>query len=84
LVAAAKEQLNFLATVDRNRWLYEGRGLDKAIHRSYSCWLPLLAKHSKSPFFEGPLVVPLDCEWIWHCHRLNPVRYKTDCKKLYG
>lgn len=33
LVAAAKEQLNFLATVDRNRWLYEGRGLDKAIHR---------------------------------------------------
>lgn len=33
LVAAAKEQLKFLATVDRNRWLYEGRGLDKAIHR---------------------------------------------------
>ncbi|XP_049375148.1 glycine-rich domain-containing protein 2-like isoform X1 [Solanum verrucosum] len=84
LVAAAKEQLKFLATVDRNRWLYEGRGLDKAIHRYYSCWLPLLAKHSESPYFDGPLVVPLDCEWIWHCHRLNPVRYKTDCEKLYG
>ncbi|KAJ8544844.1 hypothetical protein K7X08_017427 [Anisodus acutangulus] len=84
LVAAAKEQLKFLATVDRNRWLYEGRGLDNAIHRYYSCWLPLLAKHSESPFFDGPLVVPLDCEWIWHCHRLNPVRYKTDCEKLYG
>ncbi|KAG5621273.1 hypothetical protein H5410_006491 [Solanum commersonii] len=84
LVAAAKEQLKFLATVDRNRWLYEGHGLDKAIHRYYSCWLPLLAKHSESPYFDGPLVVPLDCEWIWHCHRLNPVRYKTDCEKLYG
>ncbi|CAN4090556.1 unnamed protein product [Withania somnifera] len=84
LVAAAKEQLKFLAAVDRNRWLYEGRSLDKAIHRYYSCWLPLLAKHSESPYFDGPLVVPLDCEWIWHCHRLNPVRYKTDCEKLYG
>lgn len=55
--------------------------------------------------------MPLDCEWIWHCHRLNPVvfyqthklsvvcifvgielrcllafqvRYKNDCKELYG
>ncbi|XP_075634017.1 glycine-rich domain-containing protein 2-like [Castanea sativa] len=33
---------------------------------------------------EVPLVVPLDCEWVWHCHRLNPVQYKTDCEKLYG
>ncbi|KAL6571851.1 hypothetical protein OROHE_002720 [Orobanche hederae] len=36
-------------------------------------WLPLLANHSKSRLLEGPLVVPLDCEWIWQCHRLNPL-----------
>ncbi|XP_015065966.1 glycine-rich domain-containing protein 1 [Solanum pennellii] len=84
LVAAAKQQLAFLATIDRNRWLNEGVGLDIAIYRYYSCWLPLLAKHSDCPFFEGSLVVPLDCEWIWHCHRLNPIRYKTDCEELYG
>ncbi|XP_019173075.1 PREDICTED: glycine-rich domain-containing protein 2 isoform X2 [Ipomoea nil] len=84
LVAAAKQHLDFLGAVDRNRWLYEGPGLDKAINRYYSCWLPLLAKHSESPFFQGTLVVPLDCEWIWHCHRLNPVRYKSDCEQLYG
>ncbi|PRQ20907.1 putative Glycine-rich domain-containing protein [Rosa chinensis] len=36
------------------------------------------------PFTETPLVVPLDCEWIWHCHRLNPVCYVTDCETLYG
>lgn len=42
--------------------------------RYKSCWLPLLAKHTESMVLEGPLVVPLDCEWIWHCHRLNPVR----------
>ncbi|CAH9086841.1 unnamed protein product [Cuscuta epithymum] len=84
LVAAAKQQLDFLAAVDRNRWLYEGPALLEAINRYNSCWLPLLAKHSETPFFKGPLVVPLDCEWIWHCHRLNPVRYKSDCKSLYG
>ncbi|KAL4582403.1 hypothetical protein LXL04_006951 [Taraxacum kok-saghyz] len=84
LVAAAKHQLQFLAVVDRNRWLYEGQTLQWAIYRYNACWLPLLAKHSESKVTEGPLVVPLDCEWIWHCHRLNPVRYKSDCEEIYG
>jgi hypothetical protein len=45
--------------------------------RYNACWLPLLAKHSESRISEGPLVVPLDCEWVWHCHRLNPVGFYT-------
>ncbi|XP_057784319.1 glycine-rich domain-containing protein 1-like [Salvia miltiorrhiza] len=84
LVSAAIRQLKFLAAVDRNRWLYDGPGLDRAIYRYNTYWLPLLAKHSESPLFEGPLVVPLDCEWIWHSHRLNPLRYKKDCEEFYG
>ncbi|XP_076911575.1 glycine-rich domain-containing protein 1-like [Bidens hawaiensis] len=84
LVAAAKLQLQFLAAVDRNRWLYEDQTLQTAIYRYNSCWLPLLAKHSESRVTNGPLVVPLDCEWVWHCHRLNPVRYKSDCEEFYG
>ncbi|EPS64776.1 hypothetical protein M569_10005, partial [Genlisea aurea] len=84
LVSAAKFHLNFLAAVDRNRWLYEGPGLERAIYRYNACWLPLLAKHCESPLIEGPLVIPLDCEWIWHCHRLNPIRYKRDCEELFG
>ncbi|KAL2903899.1 Glycine-rich domain-containing protein 2 [Bienertia sinuspersici] len=47
-------------------------------------WLHLIAKHLENPISDESLVVPLDCEWIWHCHRLNPIRYKTDCEKLYG
>lgn len=84
LVATAKQQLLFLAEVDRNRCLYDGPVLHRATYRYKYCWLPLLAKHAESPVTEDPLVVPLDCEWIWHCHRLNPVRYKTDCMELYG
>ena len=33
LVAAAKQQLQLLAAVDRNRWLYQAPALQKAIHR---------------------------------------------------
>lgn len=84
LVAVAKHQLQFLAAVDRHRWLYEGPALQRAIYRYNICWLPMLAKHLESQISEGPLVIPLDCEWIWHCHRLNPVQYKNDCEELYG
>ncbi|KAG2291168.1 hypothetical protein Bca4012_007119 [Brassica carinata] len=85
LFAAAKQQLQFLAAVDRNRYLYDGPALERAIYRYNACWLPLLAKYTEpSSICEGPLVPPLDCEWVWHCHRLNPVRYKTDCEELYG
>lgn len=38
----------------------------------------MLAKHSESQISEGFLVVPLDCEWVWHCHRLNPVSFLTE------
>ncbi|KAL0450088.1 UNVERIFIED_CONTAM: Glycine-rich domain-containing protein 1 [Sesamum latifolium] len=55
-----------------------------SIIRYNAYWLPLLAKHSESQLVEGPLVVPLDCEWVWHCHRLNPGRYKQDCEEFYG
>lgn len=52
-------------------WLYL---IYYASRRYNAFWLPLLAKHSENPVSEDPIVVPLDCEWIWHCHRLNPVR----------
>jgi len=53
------------------------------VFRYKYCWLPLLAKHVESPVTENPLVVPLDCEWIWHCHRLNPVSLSTEPKMTY-
>ncbi|XP_021747602.1 glycine-rich domain-containing protein 1-like [Chenopodium quinoa] len=84
LLEAAKKQLEFLAAVDRNRYLYESPAMEWAIYRYNAFWLPLLAKHSENAVSEDPLVVPFDCEWIWHCHRLNPVRYKSDCEERFG
>lgn len=36
LSAAAKQHLLFLGAVDRNRWLYDGPALQRAIYRSKS------------------------------------------------
>lgn len=57
--------------------LFLNSNFGNANFRYNACWLPLLAKHSESQISEGFLVVPLDCEWIWHCHRLNPVSILT-------
>ncbi|KAH0872184.1 hypothetical protein HID58_069546 [Brassica napus] len=85
LIAESKKHLQFLRVVNRNRWLYDGPALKRAIYTYNAYWLPLLAKHSESSSIcEGPLVPPFDCEWVWHCHRLNPVRYKSDCEEFYG
>nr|GMD00327.1 glycine-rich domain-containing protein 2 isoform X1 [Ipomoea batatas] len=46
-MAAAKQLLNFLGAVDRNCWLYECPGLDKAINSSSTC---AFQQHMK-PFF---------------------------------
>ncbi|CAN6927351.1 unnamed protein product [Brassica oleracea] len=62
LIAEANKHLQFLGVVDRNRWLYNAYRL------------PSLPKHyESSSICEEPLVPPIDCEWVWHCHRLDPV-----------
>ncbi|XP_024524999.1 glycine-rich domain-containing protein 1-like, partial [Selaginella moellendorffii] len=78
VVAAAKSQLEFLSLVHANFRLFESPVLERAIERYQYCCLPLLANSS------GTFVPPLDCNWIWHCHRLNPVQYAEDCKRLFG
>lgn len=80
LVATAKAQLVFLASVDRNPCLYQGPAVERALQRYENCWLPLLARAK----VETTLVPPFDCEWVWHCHRLNPLQYAEDCQRLHG
>ncbi|XP_076881936.1 glycine-rich domain-containing protein 1-like [Bidens hawaiensis] len=85
LIAAAKKHLQFLEVVHKYGELFDGPLLEKAIFRYKYHWLPLLSEHTESSQLPKiPLVVPLDCEWIWHCHRLNPVRYMVDFIELFG
>ncbi|XP_076881937.1 glycine-rich domain-containing protein 1-like [Bidens hawaiensis] len=85
LIAAAKKHLQFLEVVHKYGELFDGPLLEKAIFRYKYYWLPLLSEHTESSRLpKSPLVVPLDCEWIWHCHRLNLVRYMVDFIELFG
>lgn len=43
----------------------------RALCRYERFWLPLLAREGDENLL--PLIPPLDCAWIWHVHRLNPV-----------
>lgn len=85
LLPAAQQLLEFLQCVHNNHpcLLYSGPALQRAIHRYQHCWLPLLANFHDTNGFPT-LLPPLDCAWIWHCHRLNPVQYHKDCESLYG
>lgn len=77
ILELVKQQISFLGAIDSRRTLQnDGPVLERAVLRYMHCWLPLLEKHTDSDgkVKEGSnLVVPLDCEWIWHAHRLNPV-----------
>ena len=42
-------------------------------------WLPLAAEN-----LDKVLVAPLDIEWIWYVHMMNPVAYEEDCKTHAG
>ncbi|KAH7289972.1 hypothetical protein KP509_30G026300 [Ceratopteris richardii] len=84
LVPRAVELIRFLELVDLHPCLYEGPAVSCAIRRYEECWLPLLAEYWRSPTGSTPLQPPLDCAWIWHCHRLNPIAYAGDCEVLYG
>ncbi|CAE5966110.1 unnamed protein product [Arabidopsis arenosa] len=86
-----RDNIKFVGAVDRNSCLYDGPAIERAIYRSKieilfqqieECLLASLdAQYTESSSIcEGPLVPPLDCD----CHKLNPMRYKTDCEQFYG
>ncbi|GLJ07471.1 hypothetical protein SUGI_0067860 [Cryptomeria japonica] len=69
-----------------NEWCRAQNGplLLAAVRRYVKYWLPLLAELDGYSASWIPLVPPLECGWIWHCHRLNPVAYEKDCQRLFG
>ncbi|CAM6085943.1 unnamed protein product [Calypogeia fissa] len=80
LIIAAKQELHFLAIVDSTPALKNGWVLLHAVKRYLNCWLPLASKYTP----RSVLQPPLDCAWVWHCHKLNPVQYMNDCFQLFG
>ncbi|KAK3246941.1 hypothetical protein CYMTET_43541 [Cymbomonas tetramitiformis] len=58
-----------------------------AVDRYVRCWLPLWASATLSTSAAGTeshLVPPLDVAWVWHCHRLAPLKYASFCRRKFG
>ena len=82
-VSLVRSHVSFLRTVhvyDGRVGLYDGPALEAALRR-YLAWLELIAgRDAKAP----ALVPPIDVAWVWHCHRLAPLRYAAFCEDRYG
>ncbi|CAK9255445.1 unnamed protein product [Sphagnum jensenii] len=78
LVLAAKRELGFLRTIESLPFLHGGPAIYRAIRRYQEFWMPLAQQ------LDLLLLPPLDVQWVWHCHCLNPVGYRDYCIKKYG
>ncbi|XP_012557591.2 uncharacterized protein LOC100197680 [Hydra vulgaris] len=76
LVQTAQAEYDFLHHVDKYPALYFENVLRNAVYRYENYWLPLVAK------YDLVVVAPLDIEWVWHAHVLNPNAYNRDCRKI--
>ncbi|XP_060563349.1 uncharacterized protein LOC132722802 [Ruditapes philippinarum] len=71
--------IEFLKTVNDIPELNKSSTLKRAVYRYEKYWLPLAAEYPNE--FLAP---PLDVEWAWHCHMLNPNAYERDCREIVG
>eukprot|EP00252_Welwitschia_mirabilis_P021336 TRINITY_DN5457_c0_g1_i1.p1 TRINITY_DN5457_c0_g1~~TRINITY_DN5457_c0_g1_i1.p1 ORF type:complete len:853 (+),score=109.80 TRINITY_DN5457_c0_g1_i1:585-3143(+) len=76
LVTAAKIQLQFVKAVSNMPWLHHGPLLLRSVRRYKQFWMPLIAELGEQ---QEALLPPLDIQWVWHCHCLNPVAYREYC-----
>ncbi|CEM10183.1 unnamed protein product [Vitrella brassicaformis CCMP3155] len=73
---------DFLSTATSCRDLFRPEVLRNAIRRYIECWLPLLNDVSEASRGANALAAPLDIEWVWHCHLLEPAACREDIRRL--
>ena len=64
----------------KNLALYSPEGMNRAVQRYETCWLPLLAKHRGV----RDMGAPLDVAWAWLMHALAPSKYAADVQSIAG
>jgi hypothetical protein len=80
LPVAAKRLIRLLDKVEADKTLYNSDVIEKAIARYVTCWIPLIGKADKKDMEN--LMPPLDVEWVWCCHMLNPTAFAFDLQTL--
>ncbi|KAL5722921.1 hypothetical protein ACHQM5_006379 [Ranunculus cassubicifolius] len=84
LVKAARRHLSFLTTVAKSPWLHNHRSLRQAVRRYDELWMPLISDLTIGKTQPVILLPPLDIQWVWHCHTLNPESYRRYCNSRFS
>lgn len=83
LVSAARRNLGFLRLVAESDWLHHRHIILESIRRYDQLWMPLIANLTVGP--KPPMVLPpIDIEWVWYCHTLNPLSYRRYCESRFS
>ncbi|VVA94000.1 unnamed protein product [Arabis nemorensis] len=83
IVSAARRLIALLRSVGDCQWLHHPPVISEAIRRYDELWMPLISDltvGSKPPI----ILPPLDVEWVWFCHSLNPVSYRDYCQTRFS
>ncbi|GKA18735.1 glycine-rich domain-containing protein 1 isoform X1 [Tanacetum coccineum] len=84
LVAAARQNILFLKDVSDSHWLHHSPVLTEAIRRYDEIWMPMMSDLTQESSKPPMILPPLDVEWVWFCHTLNPVSYKEYCDSRFS
>ncbi|KAK6915630.1 Glycine-rich domain-containing protein-like [Dillenia turbinata] len=83
LVRAARRHVQFLRDVADSQWLHGVPTLIEAVRRYEELWMPLISDlmvvGSKLPM----VLPPIDVQWVWYCHTLDPVGYRLYCESRF-
>ncbi|XP_075660078.1 glycine-rich domain-containing protein 2 isoform X2 [Castanea sativa] len=84
LVSAARRNIGFLRAVAESQWLHEKATVVEAIRRYDELWMPLISDLTVVGSTTPMVLPPLDVEWVWFCHTLNPVSYQQYCESRFS
>ncbi|KAI4349932.1 hypothetical protein L6164_010473 [Bauhinia variegata] len=84
LVSAARTNICFLRTVAESHWLLQTPTLLEAIRRYDQLWMPLISDLTLPESTPPRIVPPIDIEWVWFCHTLNPASYQEYCETKFS
>ncbi|PSS28839.1 Glycine-rich domain-containing protein [Actinidia chinensis var. chinensis] len=83
LVSAARRNIGFLRVVAESDWLHHKPTISEAIRRYDELWMPLISDLTVGSNLQMVLP-PIDIEWVWFCHTLNPVSYRQYCESRFS
>ncbi|KAJ0743760.1 putative Glycine-rich domain-containing protein [Helianthus annuus] len=84
LVAAARQNIGLLRDVADSHWLHHTPLLVEAVRRYDELWMPMISVLTVDSGKPPMILPPLDVEWVWFCHTLNPVAYRQYCDSRFS